>query len=149
MSNVSIYKFENTAEIRVVEIEGNPWFVAMDVCKALDYNVKSDGTVNTTNALSGLRENEVITARISDNRGKAPKLISESGLYKLIMRSEKTEARRFQDWVTRDVLPAIRKDGAYIVGEEKVATGEMDEEAFILKAYEMLKRNHSRDALPV
>jgi len=144
MSNVSIYKFENTAEIRVVEIEGNPWFVAMDVCKALDYNVKSDGTVNTTNALSGLRENEVITARISDNRGKAPKLISESGLYKLIMRSEKPEARRFQDWVTRDVLPAIRKDGAYIMGEEKVATGEMDEDAFVLKAIEILQRKIGR-----
>lgn len=144
MSNVSIYKFENTAEIRVVEIEGNPWFVAMDVCKALDYNVKSDGTVNTTNALSGLRENEVITARISDNRGKAPKLISESGLYKLIMRSEKPEAQRFQDWVTRDVLPAIRKDGAYIMGEEKVATGEMDEDAFVLKAIEILQRKIDR-----
>ncbi|WP_452030449.1 BRO-N domain-containing protein [Azospirillum palustre] len=45
-------------------------------------------------------------------------LISESGLYKLVMRSDKPEARKFQDWVTRDVLPAIRKDGGYIMGEE-------------------------------
>lgn len=45
--------------------------------------------------------------------------IAESGLYKLIMRSDKPEARQFQDWVTRDVLPAIRKDGAYVMGEEK------------------------------
>lgn len=44
-------------------------------------------------------------------------LISESGLYKLIMRSDKPQARDFQDWVTRVVLPAIRKDGAYIMGE--------------------------------
>ena len=47
-------------------------------------------------------------------------LISESGLYKLVMRSDKPEARQFQDWVTRVVLPAIRKDGGYIQGEEKV-----------------------------
>ena len=51
-------------------------------------------------------------------------LISESGLYKLVMRSDKPEAREFQDWVTRVVLPAIRKDGAYIQGEAKVVTGE-------------------------
>lgn len=46
--------------------------------------------------------------------------ISESGLNKLIMRSDKPEAKPFQEWVTRDVLPAIRKDGGYIMGEEKV-----------------------------
>lgn len=51
-------------------------------------------------------------------------VISESGLYKMVMRSNKPEARLFQDWVTQVVLPAIRKDGAYILGEEKVATGE-------------------------
>lgn len=55
-------------------------------------------------------------------------LISESGLYKLIMRSDKPEAKAFQDWVTRDVLPAIRKDGGYVKGEEKVASGELSED---------------------
>ena len=144
MSNVSIYKFENTTEIRVVEIEGNPWFVAMDVCKAIGYAVKESGDVNTTLALKPLAADEQITYRVSDNRGKAPKLISESGLYKLVMRSDKPVARRFQDWVTRDVLPAIRKDGAYIMGEEKVATGEMDEDAFVLKAIEILQRKIDR-----
>ncbi|MBB3175603.1 prophage antirepressor-like protein [Endobacter medicaginis] len=47
-------------------------------------------------------------------------LISESGLYKLVMRSDKREARLFQDWVTRVVLPTIRQTGAYVVGEEKL-----------------------------
>ena len=56
-------------------------------------------------------------------------IVSESGLYKLIMRSDKPIARYFQDWVTREVLPAVRKDGAYIMGEEKVRTGEMSEGA--------------------
>lgn len=48
------------------------------------------------------------------------KLLSESGLYKFVMRSDKEQARPFQDWVTREVLPAIRKDGRYIRSEEKV-----------------------------
>lgn len=49
--------------------------------------------------------------------------VSESGLYRLIMRSDKPEARQFQDWVIREVLPAIRKDGMYVAGEEQVKTG--------------------------
>ena len=49
-------------------------------------------------------------------------LLSESGLYKFIMRSDKPEARPFQDWVIREVLSAIRNGGAYVMGEEKVAT---------------------------
>lgn len=49
-------------------------------------------------------------------------LISESGFYKLIMRSDKPDARKFQDWVTREVLPSIRKDGGYILGQERMTT---------------------------
>jgi prophage antirepressor-like protein len=51
-------------------------------------------------------------------------LISASGHYKLIMCSDKPEARKFQDWVTREVLPPIRKDGIYVAAEEKAKTGE-------------------------
>uniref|UniRef100_UPI0030D8A3D7 BRO-N domain-containing protein n=2 Tax=Pseudomonas sp. EA_35y_Pfl2_R5 TaxID=3088690 RepID=UPI0030D8A3D7 len=60
--------------------------------------------------------------------------ISESGLYKLVMRSDKPDARAFQDWVTRVVLPAIRKDGSYVLGEEKVVTGEMSDDELFAKA---------------
>ncbi len=52
-----------------------------------------------------------------NKHGRPSLCVSESGLYKLIMRSDKPAARAFQDWVTRDVLPAIRKDGGYIMGE--------------------------------
>jgi prophage antirepressor-like protein len=78
------------------------------------------------------------------SRAPSLTLISESGLYKLVLRSNKPEARQFQDWVTRDVLPAIRKDGAYIMGEEKVASGEMDEDEFVLKAISILQRKVER-----
>lgn len=137
MSNVSIYKFENAADIRVVEIEGNPWFVAADICKALGY------------------KNPSVMVQPLDERDKAKKflgsgapatVISEAGMYQILLRTQRANpiAVRFQDWVTRDVLPAIRKDGAYIMGEEKVATGEMDEDAFVLKAIEILQRKIDR-----
>ncbi|ELY6310419.1 hypothetical protein SNQ62_000276 [Cronobacter sakazakii] len=99
----------NDLPVRVVEREGEPWFVAADVVKALGYNVKADGSVNTTQALKALSPEEVTTTRISGNRGSLPKIISEPGLYKPVMRSDKPEARAFQDWVTKVVLPAIQK----------------------------------------
>lgn len=130
--------------VRIVELDGQPWFVASDVCKVIGYCTKSDGSVNVWLALQPLSEDEITTCRISGNRGQASKLISESGLYKLVMRSDKPQARAFQDWVTRDVLPAIRKDGAYIMGEEKVASGEMDEDEFVLKAMTILTKKVER-----
>ena len=137
------YTFEDK-NIRIVDIKGEPWFVAADVCKAVGYCTKKDGSVNTTIALQPLSKGEVSTYQISEKQGRPSKVISESGLYKLIMRSDKPQARAFQDWVTRDVLPAIRKDGGYIMGEEKVASGELSEDQFILQAMTMLKSKADR-----
>lgn len=104
----------------------------MDVCRALGWPIgRAHG--GTTQYLRGLREDEKRTIRRTEGlcvplftlfaktNASVMGLISESGLYKLVMRSDKPEAREFQDWVTRVVLPDIRKDGAYIMGEEKVA----------------------------
>ncbi len=76
--------------------------------------------------------------------GRPLVMLSESGLYKLVMRSDKPQAKRFQDWVTKDVLPAIRKDGGYIMGEEKVATGEMSEDELVFRAMEVMKNKIDR-----
>ena len=103
----------------MVTIDNNPWFVAADVCKTLDLT-------NVTIATQRLDDSEKAKFNLG-LRGSAPTIISESGLYKLVMRSDKPEAKCFQDWVTKVVLPAIRKDGGYIMGEEKVVTGEMSE----------------------
>lgn len=131
--SLQTYQF-GIQDVRVVDIEGSPWLVASDVCRAIGYAVKPSDEVNTWLALLPLAESEVITCRVSGNRGRASKVISESGLYKLIMCSDKPQARGFQDWVTKDVLPAIRKDGAYVMDKEKVATGEMSEDEFVPKA---------------
>jgi prophage antirepressor-like protein len=71
-------------------------------------------------------------------------LVSKSGLYKLIMRSDKPQARAFQDWVTRVVLPAIRKTGGYVVGEEKVAAGELADRPCVLGGKNLNASKHIR-----
>ena len=144
------------AQVRVVTINGNPWFVASDVCRCLGLDLTNGGAVRHLRFLAKdecqsiskrtaktLTQNEGVLAVFRGNEANLT-LISESGLYKLVMRSDKPEARKFQDWMTREVLPAIRKDGAYIMGEEKVRTGEMDEDELVLRAYDLLRAKVER-----
>lgn len=133
-TNVIPYAF-NDNQLRVVQIDGQPWFLAVDVCRCLGLNPYNGVYMH----LRKLRqdENRQIPPNLIGGKGMSKaRIINESGLYKLIMRSDKAEARVFQDWVTRDVLPAIRKDGMYIQGEEKVDTGELEVEDLIRQASE-------------
>jgi len=130
----------NDHDIRIADLGGEPWFIAKDVFDTLGYP-----TGSRTYQLKQLESDEVSVLKIKTPYGlQSVKTLSESGLYKLIMRSDKPKARDFQNWVTRVVLPAIRKDGGYIAGEEKLATGRMSEEEFVLKAMTMLKAKADR-----
>lgn len=99
--------------MRVVTIEGNPWFVAADVRRVL--GIVQSGTNYTFLSPDEIRP--VPSGQASSKGMGRAVIVSESGLYKLIMRSDKPQARAFQDWVTRDVLPSIRKDGMYVLGD--------------------------------
>lgn len=91
-------------ELRAVNLEGNPWFVAADVCRCLNIHMNILGQANVTVACSKLNADETSFYRIeTSTQSRKVRIISESGLYKLIMRSDKKEARVFQDWVTKDV----------------------------------------------
>lgn len=110
-----IMAFENAefGTIRAVSEGGEPWFVAKDVCDAL-------GLSNTTEALRNLDDDEVgsiSNSEIAQNGGRAPRIISEPGFYKIVMRSRKPEAKAFQRWVTHEVLPAIHRDGGYMAAK--------------------------------
>jgi prophage antirepressor-like protein len=108
---LQIFNFE-AFEIRTTLIDNEPWFVAKDIGQVLGY--KTDSAMS--NAKKDLENDEIKTSfkmKSSDNRDKYYDLISESGLYSLIMRSRKPIAKPFQKWVTRDVLPEIRKTGSY------------------------------------
>lgn len=89
-------------------INNEPWFVAADICNALDI-------VNTTRALSGLDDDEqaLHTMKGISKGNDNVNIINESGLYSLILRSRKPEAKKFKKWVTSEVLPSIRKTGSY------------------------------------
>lgn len=107
MNDVTIFNFDGE-QVRVLMQDGEPWFVASDVCKVLELT-------NPTEALKALDDDEKNTLRISEGIRGNPNMniITESGLYTLVMRSNKPEARRFRRWVTSEVLPTIRKHGAY------------------------------------
>lgn len=110
MSN-QIQPFDfNGIQVRVLTDEhGNPWFLGADVCAIL-------GTA-TNHIREYLDADEITNIRSTDiaqNGGKAPVFVSESGLYSLVLRSRKPEAREFKRWVTHEVLPQIRRTGGYI-----------------------------------
>lgn len=93
--------------VRSVMIDGEPWFVASDVCSALDLD-------KTWNALSRLDEDEKGATLISTPGGpQTMSTVNEPGLYSLILRSRKPEAKAFKRWVNHEVLPTIRKSGSY------------------------------------
>lgn len=107
MNDLKIFQNQDFGEVRVVTKEGQPWFVAADVCRALEI-------ADTWNAVNRLDDDEKGTCPISTLGGKQDmSIVSEPGLYALIMTSRKPEARAFKRWVTHDILPSIRKTGAY------------------------------------
>ena len=125
----------NTHSIRVVDIEGNPWFVVSDVCEALGLAI-NPANGSYTNHLYKLDKAEKTVAPVPTSlagRSRSKSVISESGLYKLIMRSDKPQAKAFQDWVTKEVLPSIRKTGAFVTGQASlVENPRMDPLALML-----------------
>jgi prophage antirepressor-like protein len=135
MSNVINFNF-NQQPVRIVEREDGPWFVGRDVLPVLGLDL--NGTSKHYRKLHTSEKSNVNRIALGLNPGRPMTIVSESGLYKLVMRSDKPEARSFQDWVTRDVLPSIRKDGGYIMDEEKLKTGEMDEDEFIARVLQMI-----------
>jgi prophage antirepressor-like protein len=118
MSELRPFVFDE-ALVRVrTDEQGNPWFVAKDVCSVLDLG-------NVTEALRPLDDDEKITLSNSEGNPRAGvphqiNMVSESGLYALVFRSRKPEARRFRKWVTSEVLPALRRTGRFAMSETQV-----------------------------
>jgi len=107
MNDIKVFENCRFGSIRVVERSGEQWFVAKDVCDCL-------GIANSRDAVSRLDDDEKGVGKADTPVGAQDMtLISESGLYTLIMRSNKSEAKEFRKWVTSDVLPSIRKNGVY------------------------------------
>jgi prophage antirepressor-like protein len=114
--NLIAYQFKERA-VRSITKDGEPWFVAKDVCRIL-------GIKNNRDAVSALDEDERTDVGFTDAIGRNQKtvIISESGLYELIGRSNKPMAKEFRRWVRKEVLPAIRKTGSYAAPAKRFPT---------------------------
>ena len=102
--------FENAAfgKIRTITIDGEPWFVAVDVCKALQI-------ANSRDALTRIDDDEKGVVLTDTLGGKQEvTIVNEPGLYTLVLSSRKPEAKAFKRWITHEVIPAIRKYGGYM-----------------------------------
>lgn len=112
MNELQIFNY-NGNEVRTIQKDGEPWWVLKDVCTVL-------GIVDHKVAARRLEEDEVCQTPLTDSLGRMQEMtvINESGLYNVVLRSDKPEAKPFRKWVTSEVLPFIRKHGAYMTPQK-------------------------------
>lgn len=110
MNEIKIFKNEDFGEVRTIEIDGDPWFVGKDVALRLGYKDTSDALKNHVD------DEDKLTRCFTDSgQSREMYIINESGLYSLVLSSKLESARRFKRWITSEVIPQIRKTGAYHV----------------------------------
>lgn len=139
MDNIEIYTHEQFGEIRTLTVGDEVWFVASDICNALDIS-------NTSQAVSRLDTDE--RSMINIGRQGTANCVNEYGLYNLILASRKLEARSFKRWITHEVLPDIRQHGVYMTParlEEVI----LNPDVMIRLATELKKAKEERDALSI
>ena len=123
-TDITTFDFAPGMSLRSVSHEGQPWFIAKDVCEALGYSNPSDALTKHVDA----DERSSLALRYGTQGNPNRAVINESGLYSLILRSQKPEAKKFQKWVTSVVLPSLRSGGLYYTGQEKVDLASMNYE---------------------
>lgn len=112
MENIKIFQNPEFGSIRVVSIENEPWFVGKDVANALGYGLGK--SLNNAVANHVLPEDKGVTKMMTPGGEQEMVIINESGVYALIFGSKLESAAKFKHWVTSEVLPSIRKSGAYL-----------------------------------
>lgn len=117
MNELKVFNYQDN-EVRTAEVDGEPWFVLKDVCTVLNLSTPA-------RVAERLDKDEVSQTHITDSLGRQQDttIINESGLYSVILRSDKPEAKPFRKWVTSEVLPTIRKTGGY--GQKTLSPIEM------------------------
>jgi len=111
-TGLHVFTNEQFGSVRAIDVNGEPWFVAADVCKALELD-------NVSMAVDRLDDDERGVSPIDTLGGmQRMKIVSESGLYALVLGSRKEEAKAFKRWVTHDIIPAIRKHGGYLTADK-------------------------------
>ena len=142
MTDIQIFNYQNR-EVRTVELNGEPWFVLKDVCEVL-------GIGTPAKVAERLDEDEKGMSQIHTPGGlQNVSIITESGLYNVILRSDKPEAKPFRKWVTSEVLPSIRKSGGYIAGQDQLTPEELMAKALQVANKTLAEREARISALTV
>lgn len=143
-NEIQVFTSEQFGQMRTMMIEGEPWFVAADVCKALEIR-------NNRDAMNRLDEDEKMTVGLTDGhsgqRGGAQQIgvINEAGLYVLTLTSRKPEAKAFKRWLTHEVIPSIRKHGAYMT--EPLLNQVLEQpEIILVLAQQLLDERNQKEA---
>ena len=141
MNQMEIFKNQEFGTIRAVEIEGEPWLVGKDVALALGYKNPQEAIRNHVDA-----EDKGVSEILTPGGMQKLPIINESGLYALVLSSKLPKAKQFRRWVTSEVLPTIRKHGAYMTKEKlwEVATSP---EALLKLCSELLAEREENAAL--
>lgn len=105
MNDLTIFQNEEFGEVRTIQVNNEPWFVAADVCKALELS-------NSSMAMERLDDDEKSKFNLGLSGGET-NCVNEYGLYNLVLGSRKKEAKDFKRWITHEVIPQIRKTGGY------------------------------------
>ena len=140
-NEIQKFDFKGTSLRTLTDKEGEPWFVAKDVCDILELT-------NPAVALQSLDDDEktnLSNSYVWSEPGRRPLIISEPGLYRLVMRSRKPEAKEFQRWVTHEVLPQIRRTGGYIPTSESDSDEDIMARA-VLVAQKTIKQKNQQIA---
>ena len=133
MNELQIFSNTEFGEIRTVVKDSEPMFCLMDICKALEIK-------NATDVAKRLEDDEVTRLNLGSKNGET-NFITESGLYAVILRSDKPNAKKFRKWVTSEVLPSIRKSGGYIAGQEEMSDTELMAKALLVAQKQIEQRN--------
>lgn len=130
-NNIQIFNNEEFGQVRTVAIDNEPWFVGKDVAVALGYTDINHSILDHVDEED--RTNSKTQGQNDPEFGqRGTWLVNESGLYSLVMSSKLATAKRFKRWVTGEVLPAIRKTGGYIMGEENMSDDDLIARALIM-----------------
>lgn len=138
MQELQVFNFNGFDVREITDQKGEPWFVAKDVCEILGY-------VNPSKAIADHVDDEdkLNNESLASLGQRGGWIINESGLYSLVLRSDKKEAKEFKRWVTSDVLPSIRKTGSYAVkqptGQELIALALVEAQRFLAAKDEQIE----------
>jgi anti-repressor protein len=134
MNSLQIFNSEEFGEIRTIEIDGKPYFVANDVARALGYKRPAD-------AVTAHCKGSVKHRYLTDGGEQELKVIPEGDIYRLTVRSKLPSAERFEKWVFDEVIPSIRTNGGYIAGQETLSDEDLMAKAILVAQKKIKERD--------